>query len=152
MTDQEPDPMSPARTHATSGALLCNARNRAGEECGQVAIRGLTKCRHHAGISTAEARIKGLQALGTIVPTSIDRLAGIIDDQDATNADLIRAIKVVFDTALDSRSVGELERISEEQELVVVNAFIRALADVGINGETAQQIAAAFQHHLAGEG
>lgn len=111
------NPMSPESTARMShvGAALCDSTNRAGELCGAAAIRGLTKCRHHAGTDLATARIRGLQALGTIVPTATDRLAGIIDNPGTGDADAIRAIKVVFDTALDSRSVGEVEKIESEQ-------------------------------------
>lgn len=141
------DPMSAPRTHPT-GPALCAARRKDGEPCGQIAFRGLERCRHHAGVDLTTARLQGLANIGALVPLAIEHLADTIADPKVPEPVRLAAAKIILDAGLDPRAAELVARISEEQEARVVNAFINALADNGINGEAAEKISSAFQRHL----
>lgn len=147
MTIVKSDPMSAPRTHPT-GPALCAARRKDGEPCGQIAFRGLERCRHHAGVDLTTARLQGLANIGALVPIAIEHLADTIADPKVPEPVRLAAAKIILDAGLDPRAAELVARISEEQEARVVNAFINALADNGINGEAAEAVSSAFQRHL----
>lgn len=129
MTIVKPDPMQPD-TPPNRG---CTAKNRRGGPCGGPAIRGLDKCRMHAGTDLATARARGLANLASLVPTAIDVLDNSM--QQGEPAARLAAARIVVDTALNPR-MGDVEaKLKEQHVQMLVDAFTAALGPLGLRAE-----------------
>lgn len=133
------DPMSAPRTHPT-GPALCAARRKDGEPCGQIAFRGLERCRHHAGVDLTTARLQGLANIGALVPLAIEHLADTIADPKVPEPVRLAAAKIILDAGLDPR-MGDVEaRVKAQHVQMLLDAFAAALGPLDLRPEEQEAV------------
>lgn len=126
-------------------ARRCTATSkRTGQQCGDVAVRGLDKCRMHVGMSLAEARAEAARRAASLVHPAFERVADTIADENAPQAVRLAAAKMVVDLVTDPK-------LDQPEELrvvrLVVAAFHRAVAKVDLT----EQQRSALVEAMAGE-
>jgi hypothetical protein len=117
----------------------CRAKNRQGTLCGAPAIKGLTKCRMHAGVDLTTARLKGLSNLAALTPLAIEHLAATLTEPMVPEPVRLAAAKIILDVGLDPRAAELVARIDRKTQDTLVDVLVAFLDHLGLEGEAREE-------------